>query len=362
MRPTSGSDRASGLPLKVGVVGLGRIGALHAEHVFGQVPFAELVAVADVDEALARSTGELYGAAWTTDTAQLLADPTVDAVVLATPTAQHPDHVEAAAAAGKAIFCEKPLALSDERTRQVLAAVEAAGVPLQVGLHRRLDPDTAEAKRAVESGDLGTPYSFRTSLRDMNPQPLEYIANSGSFFVDVSIHDLDLARWLVGEIVEVTAFGSSVSDPGYAEMDTVDHAVIVVRFENDALGVIDNSRIAGYGYEASTELVGSKSTLRIANSQRTQVTVLADANARNDHTVDFVERFRDAYRLELVAFVEAVRTGAPPPITGWDALAAFTLATAADQSWRTGRPVALNVDRSDGRVEYRIHDGVPAAP
>jgi predicted dehydrogenase len=340
-------------PLRVAVVGLGRIGALHAEHAFGQVPFAELVAVADVDEALARSTGERFGAVWTTDTAQLLADPTIDAVVLATPTAQHPDHVEAAALAGKAIFCEKPLALSDERTRQVIAAVETAGVPLQVGLHRRLDPDTAEAKRAVEAGELGTPYSFRTSLRDMNPQPLEYIANSGSFFIDVSIHDLDLARWLVGEIVEVTAFGSSVSDPGYAEMDSVDHAVIV--------GVIDNSRVAGYGYEASTELVGSKSTLRIANSQRTQVTVLSDANARNDHAVDFVERFRDAYRLELVAFVEAVRNGVPPPVTGWDALAAFTLATASDRSWRTGRPVALTVDRSNGRIEYRIDDGVPAA-
>lgn len=341
-------------PLRVGVAGLGRIGALHASNLFGEVPFARLVAVADIDETRARQTGERYGAAWTTDVDALLTDDSVDAIVIATPTPSHPDHVEAAAAAGKAIFCEKPLGLDEQRTRELLAVVERTGVPLQVGLHRRFDPDTTAAHDLVANGRVGAPYFFRTSLRDMTPQPIEYIRVSGSFFVDVSIHDLDLARWLIGEIVEISATGSSVSDPAYAELGTVDQAVIVVRFENGALGVIDNSRIAGYGYEASTEVVGAEATLRIEHSNRTNLSVLRDQTARRDHVGDFVERFRDAYRLELVSFVDAVRKGQPVAVDGWDALAAFTLATAADRSWRTGQPVRLDVERIGDRVRYGI--------
>ncbi|MEZ5218845.1 MAG: Gfo/Idh/MocA family oxidoreductase [Ilumatobacteraceae bacterium] len=223
-----------------------------------------------------------------------------------------------------------------------------------MGLHRRFDPDTSAARDLVTGGRIGAPYYFRTSLRDMTPQPLEYIKVSGSFFVDVSIHDLDLARWLVGEIVEVSATGSSVSNPAYDELGTVDQAVIVVRFENGALGVIDNSRIAGYGYEASSEIVGAEATLRIDHSQRTNLTVLSGESARRDHVVDFVERFRDAYRLELVSFVDAVRNRRPVAVDGWDALAAFTLASAADRSWRSGEPVRLEIDRAGDRVEYSV--------
>ncbi len=340
--------------LRVGVAGLGRIGTVHANNLFGEIPYARLVAVADIDEQHARQTGERYGAAWTTDVDSLLTDDGIDAVVLATPTPSHPDLVEAAATAGKAIFCEKPLGLDEQRTREVLAIVEQAGVPLQVGLHRRFDPDTSAARQLVAGGRIGTPYFLRTSLRDMKPQPLEYIKVSGSFFVDVSIHDLDLARWLVGEIVEVSATGSSVSDPAYSQFGTVDQAIIVVRFEDGALGVIDNSRIAGYGYEASSEVVGAEATLRIDHSQRTNVTVLSAEYARRDHVIDFVERFSDAYRLELASFVDAVRSGRPVAVDGWDALAAFTLASAADRSWRTGEPVRLDINRTGERVEYFI--------
>lgn len=326
----------------VGVVGLGRIGALHAEHVAGRVPFARLVRVADLDGGRARQAGEHYGARWSADPADVFEDDEVDAVVIATPSPTHPDHVERAASAGKAVFCEKPLALAAAQTQELIDKVRVAGVPLQVGFHRRFDPDTAEAKSLIASGEVGEVYSFRTSLRDMYPQPLDYIKGAGSFFVDVTIHDLDLARWLVGEVVEVSAYGASVSDPAYAELGTVDHAVVVLRFAGGALGVIDNSRIAGYGYEASTEVVGARAALRIDHSQRTDVTVLTGQSSRRDHVADFVERFREAYRAELEAFIAAVRSSTPPAVTGEDALAAFLLARACEQSLATGRPVVVD--------------------
>ncbi|OZM77946.1 Gfo/Idh/MocA family oxidoreductase [Pseudonocardia sp. MH-G8] len=337
--------------VRIAVAGLGRIGALHAENLAGRVPHAQLVRVIDVDEDRARAMGERLGVAWSTDTATLWTDD-VDAVVVASPTPTHPEMVRACAAAGKAVFCEKPLGLTERETLEALADVDRHGVALQVGMHRRFDPDTLRAKELAEQGELGEVYSFRTSLRDMLPQPMDYIRQSGSFFVDVTIHDLDLARFLVGEIVEVSVFGASVSDPGYAELGTVDHAAIVVRFANGSLGLIDNSRVAGYGYEASTEIVGSTAAVRIGGSQRTNVAVLSGAASRLDHVTDFVERFTEAYRAELEAFVESVRGSQPVGVTGWDALAAFTLARACDRAFTTGRPVRLEHEVVDGRVRY----------
>lgn len=342
--------------VRLGVAGLGRIGLLHADHLFGHVPHADLQVVADVSADRARSVADRLGVKWTTEVDSLVTDPDLDALVIATPTPTHPSYVEGAARAGKAIFCEKPLGLNEAATRAVISTVETLGVPLQVGLHRRFDPDTRYVRHLIAAGELGNLFSFRTSLRDMVPQPIEYIRESGSFFVDVTIHDLDLARWLIGEIVEVSVSGASVSDPGYAEMGTVDHAVVVVRFESGALGVIDNSRIAGYGYEASTEVVGSNAAVRIEHSERTGVTLLCEESSRRDHVTDFVERFREAYRAELEDFVDAVRHGRQVAVTGADALAAFTLAQACDLSHRTGAPVRLEADRAAGRIEYKMQE------
>ena len=342
--------------VRIAVAGLGRIGGLHAENLAWRVPHAQLVRVIDVDEDRARATGERLGVDWSTDPAALRADD-VDAVVVASPSPTHPEVVRACAAAGKAVFCEKPLGLTVPETLEALEAVDRHGVALQVGMHRRFDPDTRRARELADAGELGEVYSFRTSLRDMVPQPMSYIRQSGSFFADVTIHDLDLARFLVGEIVEVSVFGASVSDPAYAALGTVDHAAVVVRFTNGALGLIDNSRIAGYGYEASTEIVGSAASVRIGGSQRTNVTVLSGAASHLDHVTDFVERFAEAYRAELEAFVESVRGSQPVGVTGWDALAAFTLAEACDRAFRTGRPVQLEHEIVDGRVRYRQVEG-----
>jgi inositol 2-dehydrogenase len=338
--------------LRLGLVGLGRIGLLHADNLAGRVPSVDLVRVVDADETLARATGERLGVAWSTGYDDLLHDPDVDGVVIATPTSLHVDMVERAAAAGKHVFCEKPISLDLDSTVAAIDAARAAGIMLQVGLHRRFDPDWAAAAARIEAGELGQVYFFHTRLRDKQPPPMQYIGDSGGFFVDVTIHDLDTARWLVGEIEEVTAFGAALSDPGFAAVGDVDNAVVVLRFASGALGVIDESRVAGYGYECSTEVVGSRATVRIGDHRRVHNVWLTPGSAAVDWVDDFTERYPHAYVLELESFAAAIRDGEPPAVTGEDGLAAFVLAQACERSYREQRTVRLRHEERVGRVTY----------
>jgi myo-inositol 2-dehydrogenase/D-chiro-inositol 1-dehydrogenase len=337
---------------RLGLAGLGRIGLLHATNLTGRVNAAEVVRVVDADESLARVVGERLNVEWGTSYDDLVSDPDVDGVVIATPTPLHVEMIERAAAAAKHVFCEKPISLDLPST---LAAVDAAsdgGIALQVGLHRRFDPDWAAAAERIRAGELGDVYLFRTTLRDKQPPPLDYIKDSGGFFVDVTIHDLDTARWLVGEIEEVTAFGAALSDEKFVEVDDVDNAVVALRFAGGALGVIDESRVAGYGYECSTEVVGSRATVRIGDHRRTHDVWLTPGSAAVDWVDDFTERFPDAYALELESFATAILEGRPPAVTGEDALAAFVLAQACERSFREGRTIQLRREARVGRVSY----------
>lgn len=338
------------------MVGLGRMGRFHAANLAGRIPSARLVRIVDASEKVARENSERLGEVeWSTDYAALLEDPEVEAVVVASPTSLHAEMAEAAAASGKHIFCEKPISLDLERTYRVIETVRAAGVRMQVGLHRRFDPDYYTAWEKISSGEIGDVYLFRTSLRDMSSPGFDYIEHSGGFFADVTLHDIDTARWLVGEIEEVTAFGAALSDPGFEEVGDVDNAVIVLRFAGGALGVIDNSRVAGYGYECSSEIMGSRGTLRVGDHRRTAVRTLTPGSESQDHVSDFVERFTEAYTAEMEHFVRAVRTGddgyGPD---GSDAAAAFVIAEAASLSYREGRTVRLESEIRDGEISYEI--------
>jgi inositol 2-dehydrogenase len=333
---------------RLGLAGLGRIGLLHATNLTGRVEAAELVRVVDADESLARVVGERLGVQWGTSYEELVGDDDLDGVVVATPTPLHVDMIERAAASGKHVFCEKPISLDLASSLSAVEAARDGGIALQVGLHRRFDPDWAAAAERIRAGDLGDVYLFRTTLRDKQPPALDYIRDSGGFFVDVTIHDLDTARWLVGEIEEVTAFGASLSDPMFAEVGDVDNAVVVLRFAGGALGVIDESRVAGYGYECSTEIVGSRATVRIGDHRRTHNVWLTPGSAAVDWVDDFTERFPDAYALELESFATAIVERRPPAVTGEDALAAFVLAQACERSFREGRPIQLRRDQLAG--------------
>lgn len=325
--------------LRVGLAGLGRMGRIHAANLARRCPSVDLVAVTDFDPVAGAAVGAEFGVPVAPDFDTLLAE--VDAVVVATPTGTHADLVTRAAAAGRAVFCEKPLSLDRDATVATLAAVERAGVALQVGFHRRFDPDWVAATGRIRAGELGEVYLFRTSLRDMRAPDPAFLASSGGFFVDVTIHDLDTARWMVGEVVEVTATGAALSDPRFAALGDIDTALVTLRFASGALGVIDNCRSAGYGYECSTEVVGSAATVRIENPPPRHYRWLTPGSAAQGIPRDFQERYPEAYAAELEGFARAVLTGTPPAVGGADALAAYDLAVAADRSWRTGLPVRV---------------------
>ena len=339
--------------VRVGLVGLGRIGRFHAANLAGHIPLAELVRIVDANENVARDNSErLGGVEWSTDYADLLDDPEIEAVVVASPTPLHAEMSEAAAAAGKHVLCEKPISLDRGRTYEVIEAVRSAGVKMQAGFHRRFDPDYRAAWERISAGDIGDVYLFRTSLRDMRSPGLDYIRGSGGFFADVTLHDFDAARWLVGEIEELTAFGAALSDPGFEEVGDIDNAIVTLRFASGALGVIDNSRVAGYGYECSSEIMGSRGTLRVDNHRRVAVQTLTPDRVCQDYVTDFVERFADAYRAEMEHFLDAVRSGRDPEVGGADDAAAFTLAKAAERSYREGKTVRLKREKREGGIFY----------
>lgn len=343
--------------IRVGLVGLGRLGRFHAQNLAGRVPRAELAMVVDTVEDAARSIGKELDVEWSCSLDDLLDDAAIEAVVIATPTPLHAEMIQRAAASGKHIFCEKPLSFQKVSTVEAIEAASSAGVKLQVGFHRRFDPDWRAAVDRMEHGELGDVFLFRTSLRDMKPPSVQYIQSSGGFFVDVTIHDFDTARWMVGEIDEVTSFGSSVAVPAIAEIGDIDTALVVLRFASGALGVIDNTRAAGYGYECSTEVLGSKATARISHHRRAHVQWLTAGQAAEDWVVDFTERYRDAYRLELDDFLTAVAEDRPVAVTGEDALAAFTLCKAAEESYRLGETVKLEHHQGNGGVRYEKSGG-----
>jgi predicted dehydrogenase len=324
----------------IGLAGTGRMGRVHLNNLTRQCAVAELACVYDTDPGRAASVAAEYGVPAARTFEELIERS--DAVAVATPTGSHAELTVAAAQAGRPVLCEKPLSLDRATTVATIDAVEAAGVALQVGFHRRFDPDWAAAAARIAAGELGEVTFFRTSLRDMTPPDPNFLSGSGGFFLDVTVHDLDVARWLVGEVVEVTAHGAA-SDPAFAALGDIDTAVCVLRFANGALGVIDNSRSARYGYECSTEVVGTKATVRVEAPRPLEWRTPGQATyplAR-----DFEERYPVAYAAEFDAFARCVLDGTPPRVTGRDALAAFDLALAATESWRTGTTVTVKENR-----------------
>jgi inositol 2-dehydrogenase len=328
-------------PLRVGVVGLGRLGRIHAENIKNRTRALELVRVADTLEEVARSAAAQLDVPWSTHFDDVLCDAEVDAVVIVTPTPLHASMIEQASAAGKHIFCEKPIAQDIESAKQAVEAAQRSGVQLQLGFHRRFDPDWAAAMRRIEAGELGQIYFFRSTLRDMEPPSLDFLRDSGGIFFDMMIHDFDVARWMVGEVIEITACGAAIADPRVAEFNDVDQGIAVLRFANGALGVIDVSRSAGYGYECATEIVGSRATVRIAHGQRFNVEWLTPGASTTDYAAGFLERFPQAYLLELEDFAAAVRDGRPVRVNGHDGIGALNLAIAADRSRAEKRAVPV---------------------
>ncbi|MCC6315603.1 MAG: inositol 2-dehydrogenase [Thermomicrobiales bacterium] len=323
------------------MIGAGRIGRGHARTLAGRVPDAELVCIADVSADAARAAAESVGGVpWSTDPLALIADPTIDAVVIAASTATHAPLIAAAAEAGKAIFCEKPVALDLETTDAALAAVERAGAPFQIGFQRRYDPAYARAKDLIASGALGRIEHIRDTMRDPAPPSRAYLEISGGLFRDMTIHNFDCVRWLMGaDPVEVFALGAALTDPVFAELGDIDTSIVTIRFANDALAVIDNSRRSGFGYDVRTEIFGSAGALLIGQQAETPMLRLDAGGVRSDHVRFFLERFAVAYEEELRAFVRALIEGRSPEPGPADARAALQLAYAAEAARAANAPV-----------------------
>ncbi len=274
---------------------------------------------------------------------ELLADPAVDAVAICSSTETHADLIVAAARAGKAIFCEKPISLELAEVDRALGAVEAAGVPFQIGFNRRFDPAHQAVHEAVMRGDVGDPQLVRISSRDPAPPPMEYVRGSGGIFLDMTIHDFDMARYVTGsEVVEVFARGAVRIDPAFADAGDVDTAVVTLVHESGCLTAIDNSRQAVYGYDQRVEVFGSRGVATSENPlAHTAVVRTADGASSAALPYFFLERYIPSYVREWEAFVQAVQTGGPTPVSGPDARAPLVIGLAAWQSLTEGRPVKI---------------------
>lgn len=329
--------------VRVGLLGAGRIGRFHAQTLAFRTPWAELAAISDtVGEAAAASAAATGTARWGDDPGVVLDDPTIDAVVIATPGPTHAALITRAAEAGKAIFCEKPIALELAEIDAALAAVARAGVPLQLGFQRRFDAGYVRARELIAAGDLGDVQIIHSRTRDPDLPSLDYLRACGGLFRDTSVHDFDSIRWLAGAEVEgVYAAATVLIDPVVAEAGDVDTAIVTLRLANGALATVDNSRRAVYGYDVRAEIFGSAGSVEVAHPSLTSAVRRTPAGIVRDHAYHFLELFRDAYQEELRAFVACVRDGTPPRVTGHDGRMSTLIALAARESLRTGREVRV---------------------
>lgn len=327
--------------LNVGLLGAGRIGRVHAQAISAHA-HSRLSAVSDaMTDAAAELAGE-HGAQ-VRSSEDILADPEIGAVLIATPTDTHSDLIEAASQAGKAVLCEKPVDLDLQRAIACRNAVAGSGKPVMIGFNRRFDPNFSAMKAAADSGEIGRAELLAITSFDPAPPPVSYVKVSGGLFRDMMIHDFDMANYLMGDLpATISAVGSSVVDPEIGAVGDVDTAVVTMTYDDGRIAVIKNSRRAAYGYDQRVELLGSKGLLQAHNMlENTVIKSTADGVVGAKPTYFFLERYMPAYRAEWAAFVDATQSGAAVPVTLEDGVAALAMAEAATLSQQSGGPVRL---------------------
>jgi myo-inositol 2-dehydrogenase / D-chiro-inositol 1-dehydrogenase len=329
--------------LRIGVVGVGRIGAMHARLLSGQVPGAVVTTVNDALPEAARALGDELGVAVADSADDLMGRSDVDAVAICSSTETHAPLVAAAAEAGRAIFCEKPVSHDLVEVDRALEAVREAGVPFQIGFNRRFDPAHQSVRDAVMSGSVGEPHLLRITSRDPYPPPASYVRASGGIFLDMTIHDFDMARYVSGsEVVEVYARGAVRIDPSFADAGDVDTALVVLVHENGCITSIDNSRQTSYGYDQRVEVFGPRGMAASENPLRhTGVMHTVEGTTRPVLPDFFLERYIPSYIREWEAFAAAVSAGEETPVGVVDARAPLVIGLAAGRSLQEGRPVRV---------------------
>src|SRR5665647_3525936 len=331
--------------LKLGVIGTGRIGKVHIATLVQNVPQAVVVAVADVNLAAAKEFAATMGISAVYDNYRdVINHPDVEAVVICSPTDTHAQYIIEVAKAGKHIFCEKPVDLSLAVIQGALEAVKKAGVKLMVGFNRRFDPNFLKIKQLVEEGKIGYPHILKITSRDPAPPPAEYSAVSGGMFMDMTIHDFDMARYIAGsEVTEVYTNAAVLVDPEIGKAGDVDTAIITLTFANGAIGVIDNSRKAVYGYDQRVEIFGSKGMACADNNYPENHRYFAGDGVHGSLPLNFfMDRYLEAYANEMKIFCEAVVNNLVLPVSGDDGLKSVAIALAAKKSVAENRPVKIS--------------------
>ncbi|MCG1011113.1 inositol 2-dehydrogenase [Tepidanaerobacter sp. GT38] len=330
--------------LKVGIIGAGRIGRMHVENIVSNFRSVEVKAVADifadklVDWARELDIKHVYK-----DYRKILEDPEIKALLIFSSTDTHAQIIIESAEAGKDIFCEKPIDFDLNKIHQALDAVEKAGVKFQVGFNRRFDHNFKKVRDMIQEGKIGDVHIVKITSRDPEPPPIEYVKSSGGLFFDMMIHDFDMARYLTNsEVTEVYASAAVLVDPAIGEAGDVDTAIVTLKFANGALGVIDNSRKAVYGYDQRVEVFGSKGCITVSNDVPTTAVLSCVEGVISDKPKYFFpERYKDAYIEELKAFFDCIINDTEPPVTGRDGLEPILIGMAANKSLAEGRPVKI---------------------
>lgn len=330
--------------INFGIIGAGRIGKVHAETLAFRLPEARVMAIADVRREAAQAVADRCGIPVVAESAdEILADPRIRAVLICSSTDTHAELIVRAAQAGKQIFCEKPIAHDLSQIDCALAAVKAAGVKLQIGFNRRFDANFARVRSAVVRGEIGTPRLLHIISRDPSPPPISYVRVSGGMFMDMTIHDFDMARFLTGdEVEEIYTAGGVMVDPEIGDAGDLDTALIVLRFRNGVIGTIDNSRQAAYGYDQRVEILGSKGKIATENCYPNEAVISTGTHVGRDLPLNFfMDRYIESFACELRCFVDALREDRPTAVTGMDGRIPVVMGLAARKSYDEHRPVRL---------------------
>jgi myo-inositol 2-dehydrogenase / D-chiro-inositol 1-dehydrogenase len=330
--------------IKIAVAGLGRIGKIHLKNLSRNFTEIDVVAAMDIFDESKAIADEFNVPVFVKNFDELLAVPELDAVVICSPTDTHADYVVKAAKAGKQIFCEKPLDLSLDRVKEVLQIVEESGVKLMLGFNRRFDPEFKKIRQLVLNDAVGDPQIIKITSRDPGPPPVSYIKVSGGMFLDMTIHDFDMARYISGkQVKEVFAKGAVMVDPEIGKAGDIDTAVITLTFEDDSMAVIDNCRKAVYGYDQRLEVFGSKGMAQAENNFPNSHKLYTESGISGDLPLHFfLERYDASYNQEMKEFIDALVSGSDMPVDGNDGLISIAIGLAAKKSVEEGRPVQIN--------------------
>ena len=329
--------------IKIGIIGIGRMGQIHLDNLMQKFSEVEVVAISDINEE-ARQWAEKYTISkFYSDYKDLISDQQVNTVVICSPTNQHAENIIAAAQAGKNIFCEKPMDLSIQTAMRVLQIVEKAGVKFMLGFNRRFDPNFMKIKSLIDDGKVGDPQTVKITSRDPAPPPIDYIKSSGGMFLDMTIHDFDMARFMVNsKVISIFAVGRNLVDPNIGMAGDIDTAVVTITFDSGAIATIDNSRQAVYGYDQRVEVFGSEGMAGTENNKSDNHYYYNKKGQSESLPLHFfMDRYIPSYFNEMKAFIDCIVRDEVPKVGGQDGLISLAMGWAANTSMQENRVVML---------------------